>query len=66
MAIRPHTALTPPQSAFDMLRGPTITIAHLKTAIPALGDVDPRILERVEIEGEYYRFVPQRLLLELA
>jgi tRNA uridine 5-carboxymethylaminomethyl modification enzyme len=42
-------------SAFDLLRNPKITLAHLQKAIPELKGLDPRIVERVETEGNSQR-----------
>ncbi|KAF6752712.1 glucose inhibited division protein A-domain-containing protein [Ephemerocybe angulata] len=41
------------RSAFHMLRYPNITARDLIPAVPALADVDARVLARVEIEGKY-------------
>lgn len=37
--------------AFDMLRYPHISTRDLKVVFPELADVDPAILERIDIEG---------------
>ncbi|TFK97450.1 glucose inhibited division protein A-domain-containing protein [Pterulicium gracile] len=42
------------RSAFDMLRYPSVKSADLIRAVPQLGEIDPMLLERLDIDGKYY------------
>ncbi|KAF8881583.1 glucose inhibited division protein A-domain-containing protein [Infundibulicybe gibba] len=42
-----------PRSAFEMLRYPGITTSSLKAAVPLLADIDPQVLLRIDIDGQY-------------
>lgn len=39
-------------SAFDMLRHPYVSLANLIPMFPNLGEIDPAIMARIDIEGE--------------
>lgn len=39
-------------SGLDMLRNPGMSCARLAQAIPELGKLDPKVLARVDIEGD--------------
>ncbi|KAF9467577.1 glucose inhibited division protein A-domain-containing protein [Collybia nuda] len=41
------------RTGFEMLRYPGLKAADLKAAVPALAEVDPYILSRIDIDGEY-------------
>lgn len=49
-----HPILITLNSAYDILRYPTITQDILASLIPALSKVDPRLFERVHIDGRYH------------
>jgi len=40
-------------SAFYLLRYPGVTTATMQSVVPELADVDPRILARIDIDGEH-------------
>ncbi|QRW10114.1 tRNA uridine 5-carboxymethylaminomethyl modification enzyme GidA [Ceratobasidium sp. AG-Ba] len=42
-----------PRSGLDILRNPGMTCVRLSQAIPELGKLDPMVLARVDIEGQY-------------
>lgn len=39
------------RSAFELLRYPGVTTMNLKAIIPALSDIDPYILTRIDVDG---------------
>ena len=43
-------------SAFEILSNSRVTMAHVAQAVPGLNVIDPRLLARVEIEGEALSF----------
>lgn len=44
-------------SAFELLRYPGVATANLKAIIPALANVDPYILARIDVDGRFGRLL---------